>query len=407
MNKKRSILLFGNYPPPFGGVPVHLKYLAPYLAHKGWSVHILSMADNRRWAHVPSQAVDGCTIHRPSLLGRCLRLVNPCFFPNSYFSLRDRGTFAWKTSLNLLGLSAYVKSLVAKHDIQLISAYHLYSAGLVSLLIAKERRMPFVTTIFGEIYADPELYRSRKRDVETILNASVRNLSCSQHCAKSVEIIGVNTQVEPVYYGIDIECFRPDRDGTSVRGRFGISISDPVVIFVGRMVREMGLHVLLEAIPGMLRKHKNVRFLIVGQGDELEAMVNAVSQRYPSNVFVNANLAQEELPLFEAAADVAVVPSINDRACLGLAIAEAMAAGKPVVVSDVGGGREVVLNGVTGMLVPPGDPHALAESILTLLGASKDTRTAMGKAGRQRVLERFDKNQVNRRMEDIFCEALG
>jgi glycosyltransferase involved in cell wall biosynthesis len=236
-----------------------------------------------------------------------------------------------------------------------------------------------------------------------VLNASARNLSCSRHCAKSVETIGVKAEVEPVYYGIDVECFSPDRDGVSVRGRFGISTSDPVVIFVGRMVREMGLHVLLEAIPGMLKKNENVRFLIVGKSDELEATAKSVGKRYPSNVFVSSNLAMEELPLFEAAADVAVVPSMSDRACLGLAIAEAMAAGKPVVASDIGGGREVVVNGVTGMLVPPGDGHALAESILSLLNTPKDMRAAMGKAGRLRVLDRFDKNQVNRRMEEIFC----
>jgi hypothetical protein len=114
MNKKRSILLFGNYPPPFGGVPVHLKYLAPYLAQKGWSVHVLSMAGNQNWVRVPSQAMDGCTIHRPSLLDRCLSFVNPHFFPHEYFNLRDRDAFAWKTSLHLLGLSAYVKRLVVK-----------------------------------------------------------------------------------------------------------------------------------------------------------------------------------------------------------------------------------------------------------------------------------------------------
>jgi glycosyltransferase involved in cell wall biosynthesis len=407
MNKKRSILLFGNYPPPFGGVPAHIKYLAPYLAQKQWSVHILSIEGNKRWGLVPPRSIDGCILHRPSVLDRLLSLANPSFFPNAYFSLRDRDTFTWKTSLHLLSLSAYAKRIVVKHDIQLISAYHIYSAGLISFLISKENRIPFVTTIFGEIYSDPELYHSRRRDVEMILSASSRNFSCSRHCAKSVETIKVKAQVEPVYYGVDVEWFRPDRDGASIRDRFGISVSDPVVIFVGRMVREMGLNVLLETIPQVLDKQKNVRFLIVGKSDELEEKANWVGKKFPLNVFITSNLSMEMLPLFIAAADVAVVPSVNDRACLGLAIAEAMASGKPVIVSNVGGGSEVVVNGLTGVLVPSRDSSALANSIMALLNSPKKIRNEMGKAGRQRVIDLFDKNLVNRKMEEVFREVVG
>jgi glycosyltransferase involved in cell wall biosynthesis len=147
--------------------------------------------------------------------------------------------------------------------------------------------------------------------------------------------------------------------------------------------------------------------LIVGKSDELEEKANLVGKKFPLNVFITSNLAMEMLPLFIAAADVAVVPSVNDRACLGLAIAEAMASGKPVIVSDVGGGREVVVNGVTGMLVSSGDSHALAESILELLNTPKKIRNEMGKAGREIVLDLFDKNFVNRTMEEIFREVIG
>lgn len=407
MNKKRSILLFGNYPPPFGGVPIHLKYLAPYLAKKGWNVHILSMVGNKSWGFVPPQPMDGCIIHRPSITDRLIGLANPNCFPRKYLGLRERKKYSWKSSFGLLCLAAYVKKIVNKYDIQIISAYHLYSAGLVSFLIAQEKGIPFVTTIFGEIYAQPEFYRARKEDVKMILNASVRNFSPSKHCAKSAEMLDIKAEVEPVYYGIDIEHFNPNQDGDAVRKGFGISSSDPVVTFVGRMVREMGLHVLLEAIPKVLEKSESVRFLIIGKSDELEESARLAAKKYPKNVFVISNLAMEKLPLFDAAADVAVVPSINDRACLGLAIAEAMATEKPVIVSDVGGGPEVFENGVAGILVPPGDSHALAESIISLLDTPMDIRAAMGKAGRQRVVELFDKNLVNRKMEAVFSEVLG
>ena len=92
-----------------------------------------------------------------------------------------------------------------------------------------------------------------------------------------------------------------------------------------------------------------------------------MEKRFPENVFVAPNLETEQLPLFQSAADIAVVPSINERACLGLSIAEAMASENPVIVSDVGGGPIIVEDGISGILFPPGDSLALAASIVSLL----------------------------------------
>lgn len=406
MNKNPSILIFGNYPPPYGGVPAHLKLLAPYLAQSGWNVHVLSMVGNKNWGHTPPQAIDGCTVHRPTILDRLLSLAHPGFYPREYLRFRGRDRLGWKTSLHTLSLSAHVKKIVSEHEINLISAYHFFSAGLVSYLIAKEVQIPFVITIFGEIYADPAFYLSRKSEVALILEASARIFSPSPHCAKSIELIDIDAFVEPIYHAIDAQFFKPDLDGSRVRARFGISSSDPVVIFVGRMVREMGLHVLLEAIPEVIEKKADVRFLIVGKSDQLEENAKEIEKRFPENVFVAPNLETEQLPLFQAAADIAVVPSINDRACLGLSIAEAMASENPVIVSDVGGGPIVIEDGISGILFPPGDSLALAASIVSLLNTQLETRIAMGKAGRQRVLKLFDNDTCNRKMEAAFREVL-
>jgi glycosyltransferase involved in cell wall biosynthesis len=104
-----------------------------------------------------------------------------------------------------------------------------------------------------------------------------------------------------------------------------------------------------------------------------------------------------------AALDAFVLPS--DWEGMSNALLEAMAAGLPVVATAVGGTREVVVDGVTGLLVPPGDPDSLAEAISRLLGDS-DMRHTMGEAGRARVDRHFSIEQTVRRTEELYMALL-
>jgi glycosyltransferase involved in cell wall biosynthesis len=116
-----------------------------------------------------------------------------------------------------------------------------------------------------------------------------------------------------------------------------------------------------------------------------------------------SDIPDERMPDLYSAATIVVVPSLNARACLGLAIAEGMAAGKPVVVSAVGGGPEVATDGETGVLVPPGDSAALAKAILRLID-DDEAIGRMGARGRADAEARFDKDLTNRAMERHFEE---
>lgn len=405
MTAGRGILLFGNHPPPFGGVPSHLHYLASYLAERGWRVHVLSMAGARR-----EPETHRYTVHRPAprelhralardVLGR----------PGTALSLAWRcGRFASDSPrlfVGCLALSAFARDLVRRYDLQLIGAYHLLAAGLASAWVAEDLKLPLVTTVFGEIYAAPDQYRRRRAEVEYILGLSRRVLSPSQHCAASLRLLGFPS-AEVVYYGIDTSRFRPGLDGTGVRRRLGLADGDFVVLFVARMVREMGLDVLLASIPSVIREARNVRFLIAGTSGELEKDAQAAARLHPDQVFIFPNVGSEELPLLYAAASVAVTPSVNERACLGLAVVEAMASGKPVIVSRVGGGPELLTDGESGLLVPPNDPAALAQAILCLT-RQREQLPRMGQLGRERAISEFDARVTSRKMEEVFLEALG
>jgi glycosyltransferase involved in cell wall biosynthesis len=328
----------------------------------------------------------GVMLHRTARTGR-LALQAPRFF------------------LGSLGLAEWARSLVERADVRLISAYHLFSAGLVGSWLSQELGLPLVTTIFGEIYENPDLYRKRLDAVQQIVSQSKLLLSCSHHCAGSLRLLGLSHPVETVYYGVDTQRFSPQRDGARIRQRLSIPPDRPIVLYLARMNRLMGLHVVLAAIPEVVAAHPGVVFLIAGSNGELTSRAREAEARWPDHVRVVPDVPGEELPLFYAAAAVVTVPSINRRACLGLSIEEALASGKPVVVSNVGGGPEIVSHEGIGKLVPPADPAALAAGVSSFL-SDRAGRDRVSTKGRDLVLERFDKDLTNRTIEARFLDLL-
>ena len=123
-------------------------------------------------------------------------------------------------------------------------------------------------------------------------------------------------------------------------------------------------------------------------------------------MFVLADIPQSELALYYAAATIAVSPSVNERACLGLAVAEAMATARPVIVSNIGGGPELVEHDANGLLIPPSDPDALADAVMSLLADDRRCRRLAQRAV-EVARQGFDQAATNRRMEELFREVHG
>jgi glycosyltransferase involved in cell wall biosynthesis len=211
--------------------------------------------------------------------------------------------------------------------------------------------------------------------------------------------------VRAVHYGVNPTEFTPEIDAGPVRARHGIEEGDRVVLYVGRLVREMGLHVLVAAVPRLL-ENPRIKVIIVGANGDGRAEAEACAAHYPGRVFVVPDLPQSELPRYYAAATIAVSPSISERACLGLAVAEAMSTARPVVVTNIGGGPELVEHNVNGLLIPPGDPAALTKAVLDLAGDEERCRQ-LGQHSLDVAHRGFDRQMTNRQMEALFQEALA
>jgi len=202
-----------------------------------------------------------------------------------------------------------------------------------------------------------------------------------------------------VLSGIDLSIFFPQPEvGAAVRVELGLSPTDVVVGAVIRLDERKGPDVLIRAAQIVCKEMPNVKFVLVGDGPmraELETIAKEL-QKEGSVIFTGW---RSDVPRVINAFDIGVLPSRAEG--FGLAAAEYMATGKPVVASAVGGLLDIVEDGRTGLLVSPDDPVALARALL-LLANDQKLREVLGTAGLKRVRKLFDVNRMVKEIEEIY-----
>lgn len=214
-------------------------------------------------------------------------------------------------------------------------------------------------------------------DAMVACSASVRD-----HVA---EWVGVAPQgIAVVHNGVDLEHFGAERDRERARLALGLPGVRPLVGLVGRLCAQKGQEDLIRAAPAILRGHPGVRFVLAGEADDpaTEARLRTLAVGLGvAHAFHFAGFVQDVAALY-AALDLVVAPSRWEG--FGLALAEAMAAGKPIVATRAGAIPEVVGDGETAILTEPADPDALAAAVATAL-ASPERMAALGRRGRERA----------------------
>lgn len=400
-NADRSVLIIGNHPLPFGGVPTHIKGLSSYLVETGWRVDVITP----KYRDEDEVFCSGYKVHSLAKLHILKRVV--LLIVNINKVLRHFKFFLYETREFIRCLTLYDQGikLIGDKKYYALAGYHIFPSGLAMNWIAKKKNLHYVLTIFGEIYENPSRYRLHTKESSAVLKDADLILSCSQHCAKSIKLIDDKYESDYIYYGVDVMRFTPKISYEEARAAKGVTGNQYVVVFLGRHTSDMGLGVLLQSIPKVIALSSNVKFFIGGAVGELTSEAALLASRYDKNVYVSANIPEYELVNFYQIADIVVVPSINARACLGLTIIEAMLCKKPVIVSDIGGGPEVIADG-GGVLVEPENPEKLAEIILEF-SQNKELGVLMGEVGRKVALNKFDVLKTNKCMASIFLDQIG
>jgi glycosyltransferase involved in cell wall biosynthesis len=314
---------------------------------------------------------------------------------------------------NLRDLAAFRRllALVRSGRFDLVHA-HLAYASIWGLLAGRATGRPVVATLHVRPPAAPAWSREglRRRLLVAAANRwAARALAVSGAVRDAWTAAGLASErVTVVHNGVDVGGVRlgageAGAARAAIRRELGVAADAPLALTVSVLRPGKGLEVLLEAVPAVLDALHRARFAVVGDGPAREPLQASAAAAGLTAALVWTGF-RRDVPDLLAAADLFVLPSLDDA--FPTALLEAMAAGLPVVATRAGGIPEIVDDGATGRLVPPGDPAALARAVAALLG-DPAARRALGRAGRRRVAERFSTAVWLGRLEAVYAEALG
>lgn len=261
---------------------------------------------------------------------------------------------------------------------------HLYPANFLASLAAHEVHVPAIVQTKHGFDMDPEEGKlARKTALYTIAVARV--------IAKYVENAGIAPECIEVIYN----CAGPAHFDVSLKevGNLRTELylnTMPLVGTVARLASVKGVDIFLKAVQIVKKTIPPLTAIVVGDGPQ-SAELHELAQELGINKSVRFFGLRKDTPALNRLLDVVVLAS-RKEAC-SLALLEAMAAGRTVIATSVGGTPEVVTHGVNGWLVPPEDPSALAQAIITLLG-NPTLRTSLGTAAHDYVSRYFTRDQM-------------
>ena len=264
---------------------------------------------------------------------------------------------------------------------------------------------PFVASVWGAdvvgttgLAQESRKHRFLKR---TILRNADAVIALSEFLARATrQYAGLpENRVVTHYWGVDLNQFPPANRARNDNGEF-------VLGFVKHLLPKYGPEYLIRAMPMICSRHPKVKLQMIGDGNLKESLQGLAAELGVAHaVTFCGSIPHSEVPKRMAGMDIFVMPSVYESETLGVAALEAEAMGIPVVASRIGGIPEAVADGVTGLLVPPRDPAAIAAAVNRII-ADKALREAMSQGGRRYVAQHFDWSQNGAAIEDLYRELI-
>lgn len=361
----RILHIYKDYHPVLGGIENHIKQLAEAQTAVGHTVTVLVTNPNRQ----PKQAqINGVN------LVRARRLATVASTPLSpSLPLQNRRLPA-----------------------DIVHVHSPYPIGELSQWLLGRKR-PYVIGYHSDVVKQQGILRFYRPFLKRVLAGAGRIMVGSNNYVQSSPFLRpLAAKCRIVPYSVDVARFagaRPLIPPTDL----------PALLFVGQHRYYKGVDDLIRAMPQL-----QARLLIGGDGPKRTEWEKLAQQLgVADRVQFLGRIADEDLPGFYASGDIFVLPSNSRAESFGLVLQEAMAAARPCVTTELGTGTSwLVQDGITGLVVPPKNPDALATALASLL-AHPDKRRQMGLAGQQRAYTEFTVTQMAARIEAIYQEVIG
>ena len=370
----RVLMVLEWHPLTLGGVQRHVRELSEFLVKMGFEVAILTKL--------------GKSVECDDRLNLPVIKVDPIVpFQHLIFP----------PNVNEL------KRVIRDFSPDVVHVHHAFTlTSLLTLRVAEKLGVPRVLTNHSAAGSSPNSMLTLMSCRGLILlrhfiSKANRIISVSRCAAFFIEnLLGNGVESLVIPNGVDVSRFHPPE----------LEPSDNVVLYVGRLVHRKGVHVLIKAFSKVVREVPDARLLIVGEGYMLPFLKLMTWQLgLEGKVEFLGRVSEEKLPGIYRSSRVVVVPSLY-RESFGMVALEAMASGRPVVASMVGGLPEVVRDGLSGYLVPPGSEDLLAERIIQLL-SDGDLAKRMGMFGRRVTVNEYSWGKIASHVANVYREVVG
>jgi len=299
---------------------------------------------------------------------------------------------------NILFVKKIIKEI--KPDI-----LHAHTAGINGFAGALTGFHPFILSVWGSdiliggnsiILRFLPKFALKKADLITCDGTYIRDTM--------IEKFGTDySKIKIIYFGIDTEKFSPGPKNRNLIEKLKIQNS-PVVISLRSFEPIYDIKTLIEAIPLVLKKIPNTKFIIAGKGSQEEELKNLAKKlKVLESIRFIGFISHEELPQYLRIADIYVSTSLSDTTSVSLL--EAMACELPPIVTEVGENRKILKEGANGFLVPIKNPELLAHGIIYLLN-NEEIRKNFGKVNRKMIVEDYNYFTEMSKVESIYTDLI-
>lgn len=378
------------YHPIIGGAETHVRLLAEGMVRRGHTAAVLT-----DWRDPDSQAhelINGVEIFRTA----------------RYRKWRDEpDRVPWEESL--FGLLREFGDFVNGKRFDIVHG-HCQVSVLLGAMIAQSLGRRLIATMHE---TQPELDPFGEGRSQLVYAHVPYDglIACSQFFRDQALRYGAPPdRIRLIYYGVDLNRFSAGVSGGNVRARLGLNDGQPLVVLVGRFKARKGILEFVRAVANVRAVVPHLRGLIVGtcNSGSLD-YANAVRSEIDllglaQVVTIEESYGLDDMPQVYAAADLVVQPSHAEG--FGISVLEALAAGKPVVGTNVSGIQEIITDGQNGLLVPPQRVDCLAQAMSHLL-LNRDEATRLAGNGHARVKERFGIERMISETHSIYSELVA
>jgi len=384
----RILIMTGYYYPHIGGSVVHIYEIAKRLVKLGHTVDIVTLNSEKTLGH---EVMEGVTIYRLpsfSVLAGNYEIILP-------------GTTFFRV----------VYALLKKKSDIVLTYTRFHTTTLLGLLISKVMRTPHIHTELGSshsVLANRIVCSFSEWYDHTLGALVIKNADqviCNCKASKGFLLhLGVEDQkIKVINSGVDLNLF--SRKRSNWKSKLGLDVDTVVITVISRLIYAKGVQDVIYAFPRIKQEVKSAKLIIVGDGNYRKHLESIVPDTNREDIIFLGELSRKDVSDIYNITDIIINPSYSES-LISYSVLEAGAIGVPSISTDVGGAREIIKEGISGMLFEPKNIAELNEKVCMLL-LNSELRKSIGANIQQIIIRNYDWDKITFEHETLIHLAIS